>query len=203
MAAEQAAGHRETAANGYLKILECEEDKLDTHIRDFLVDQINLCLYFTGRWQELKTFLESEEKRPNPRSTIPILSISSQQIDSMIKFEATRDPNVVSMSDWNVLSNSADVANEFSSHKMIGLAENTLRGVILRKSNDFDKNLSLCNEIVQNFLQQSLQTRSKEYLNQLTILNHICQKAANQNPNDNNWDSLYVDKTNGSLTLMG
>ena len=205
MAAEQAAGHRETATNGYRKILDNAEN-LDTHIRDFVVDQLNICLYFSGRWKELKEFLITEESRPIPRSTIPIMSISSKQIDSMIKFEETKDPNVVNMADWEILNTGVDIGNEFSSHKMIGLVENSLRSVILNKNQNAEATMKLCNQIVQNYLQESLQTKSNEYLNQLTILNHICRKTMSKKGDEeieNDWKSLYVEKGNGSFTLMG
>jgi PI-3-kinase-related kinase SMG-1 len=122
----------------------------------------------------------------------------------MIKYETSKDPNVVNMSDWEILDATVEVSNEFSAHKMIGMVENTLRCAILKKKDNLEQTISLCNDVVHSFLQQTLLTRSKEYLNQLTILNHICQKLATEGfESDSSWKSLYVDKRNGSLTLMG
>lgn len=56
MAAEQSAGHKELAANGYKDILEHEKD-LDKHVRDFISDQMACCFVFTGQYHELRDLL--------------------------------------------------------------------------------------------------------------------------------------------------
>lgn len=56
MAAEQSAGHKELAAEGYKDILEQEKD-LDKHVRDFIADQIVFCYVFTGQYYELRDLL--------------------------------------------------------------------------------------------------------------------------------------------------
>lgn len=135
LAAEQTAGHKEIAADGFLQILkendESNDIKLHLHIRDFIVDMTTMCLLYSGKLELLHTFLKQEEGRSEQRSTIPICSINSKQVESMIMFDMTSDPNVVNLSSWETLQLDKSVPSDFSCHKMVNLTENTLIGVVL------------------------------------------------------------------------
>lgn len=61
--------------------------------------------------------------------------------------------------------------------------------------------LRRCSNITDNLLQECIRTGSKEYLNQLTIVNHVCNKVMNRY-DMNVIKSLHVNKTFGSITLM-
>lgn len=141
LAAEQTAGHKEVAADGYLVLLKENDDskedaKLHPHIRDFIVDMTTMCLLYSGKLEMLHTFLKHEEHRPEQRSTIPIVSINSKQVESMMMFDKTSDPNVLNLSSWETLQLDKNVPSDFSCHKMVNLTENTLVGVALGKLKD-------------------------------------------------------------------
>lgn len=136
LAAEQTAGHKEVAADGYLHLLKENDDskedtKLHPHIRDFIVDMATMCLLYSGKLEVLYTFLKHEENRSEPRSTIPIISINSKQVESMMMFDKTSDPNVLNLSSWETLQLDKSVPSDFSCHKMVNLTENTLVRVAL------------------------------------------------------------------------
>ncbi|XP_053950535.1 serine/threonine-protein kinase Smg1 [Anastrepha ludens] len=48
--AEQAAGHKEQAADNYEAFLAEHESSLDTRTKDFVVDQLMYCLHYTSQW---------------------------------------------------------------------------------------------------------------------------------------------------------
>lgn len=139
-AADQTAGHKEIAADGYLHLLrendDSNDDKLHPHIRDFIVDMTTMCLLYAGKLETLNKFLKQEECRSEQRSTIPIFSINSKQVESMMMFDRTSDQNVLNLSSWETLQLDKSVPSDFSCHKMVNLTENTLVGVVLGKFKD-------------------------------------------------------------------
>ncbi|XP_059616266.1 serine/threonine-protein kinase Smg1 isoform X2 [Phlebotomus argentipes] len=198
MAAEQAAGHRETAASGYAEILEADQ-KLDLHIREFIADQLVQCLLWSGQWLKLADFLEAEEARAIPRATIPLINVTSDQVRCMIAYDEDESNVEDCLSNWEVLSEDTEFSNNFSYHHIISLAENTIACVFPLETMLSPALVKMCSKILQNGLQEALRTRSQEHLNNLTVLNHICHKIAKE---EYSVDSLSVDKTFGSLTLM-
>lgn len=205
---EQANGHLETAAAGYKNILaNLDESKHDSHFREFIFDQLTLCLANAQEWQELYEMLHSEEARNTPRATIPLLSINSKQIENFIEYQKSKDAAVLEMSDWEVLNNDSNgIANDFSYHRLLSLTENTITNMSIESQNRHIYNTELersCFEIVQSGLQECLRTRSREHLNNLVVMNHICHKVANRNRSGEreNTHSLCVDKSIGSTVL--
>lgn len=204
MASDQAAGHRETATEGYLNLLH-GADKLDPQIRDFIVDQTTISLLYSGRWSDLHEFLIAEEATPNCRVTTPVISITAKQIECVIQYEKTQDCNVFDLASWEVLDNGLNIANNFSTPKIISLVENTIGNIMLGKEEFPEDMAKTCFQIIQSSLQECLRTQSKEFLNQLTILNHVCHKTILQkivNGKCEDMRSLCVDKIYGSFTLM-
>ncbi|XP_058063844.1 serine/threonine-protein kinase Smg1 [Anopheles bellator] len=180
MAAEEAAGHRETAANGFRAILnDPASDGMDRYIRDFIVDQTILSMLFTGCYQELYEFLLSEERRGVPRATIPLITVTAEQILSIVRYEETLDANVIDLSQWELVELGTDIPNDFSCHKTICAVENTLSGIILNcQLDERERMLEACTELVQCYLQECMLTKCREYLFQITITNHILDKIA-------------------------
>ncbi|XP_052872564.1 serine/threonine-protein kinase Smg1 [Anopheles cruzii] len=180
MAAEEAAGHRETAANGFRAILnDPASDGMDRYVRDFIVDQTILSMLFTGCYQELYEFLLAEEGRGVPRATIPLITVTAEQILSIVRYEETLDPNVIDLSQWELVELGTDIPNDFSCHKTICAVENTLSGIILNcQLDERERMLEACTELVQCYLQECLLTKCREYLFQITITNHILHKIA-------------------------
>lgn len=137
MLAELASGHRDTAIEGYLKILndaEMDEDSnLDQYIRDFIVDMVNMALLFTGRWDELLEFLKKEEARTIPRASIPIITITSKQVEGMVKYDETYDARTVDLSSWEMMEQEPDINCNYSCHKLISLTENSLCNYMMGK----------------------------------------------------------------------
>lgn len=205
---EQANGHLEAAAVGYKNILSnLDESKSDAHFREFIFDQLTLCLANALEWQDLLEVLRSEEARNIPRATIPLLSVNSKQIEHFIEYQNSNNAALLDMSDWEVLNGDSNgIANDFSYHRLISLTENTICNMSIESQNKQVNRTELeetCMEIVQSGLQECLRTRSREHLNNLVVLNHICHKVAYRSMNNDqgNTRSLCVDKTFGSATL--
>uniref|UniRef100_A0A182QW22 non-specific serine/threonine protein kinase n=1 Tax=Anopheles farauti TaxID=69004 RepID=A0A182QW22_9DIPT len=204
MAAEEAAGHRETAAFGFRAIL-ADPGGMDRHIRDFIVDQTILSLLFTGDYRQLHEFLLAEESSGSPRATIPLITVTAAQIQSIIAYEETHDVNVIDISQWELIEVDTNVTNNFSSHKMICAVENSLSGILLQEQIvQRERMVDGCTELIQCYLQECLMTRCREYLFQLTITNHILSKITQRFRQVDACDvsSLNVEKQYGTLTLM-
>lgn len=202
---EQANGHLEAAISGYKSILSgIDEAKSDSHFREFIFDQLTLCLANTQEWHELLDILRIEESRNIPRSTIPLLSLHSKQIETLIEYQNCNDMSVFDMADWEVLNRDSNgIAVDFSYHRLISLTENTICHMGMDKK-VYDTELEkMCFDIAQQGLQECLRTKSCEHLNNLVVLNHICHKMAERNVSGERGDarSLMVDKSVGSTTL--
>lgn len=203
---EQANGHLEAAITGYKNILNnLDETKSDAHFREFIYDQLTLCLANASEWHDLLKVLRAEESRNIPRATIPLLSLKSRQIEHIIKFRESNNKAAYEMSDWDVLNGDSNgIANDFSYHRLISLTENTICHISMESQNQAATELEkTCFAIVQSGLQECLRTRSREHLNNLVILNHTCHKVAYRNLTGECEDtrSLCVDKTVGSSVL--
>lgn len=201
---EQAAGHRETAIAGYRAILEsADEPKLDRHVRDFIADQLSMCYYFQNQWADMRDFHKSEEDRPVPRVTIPLMSVTSTQLQYTIDYLETQDRSLLNLSNWEVLDKNTEINNDFSYHKLLSLVENSLcRNFIF--ADEYDEELSqMCFSIIHNSLQECLRTKSREHLNNLTILNHIAYKMTQlRKIGKKNIQAICVDRIFGSATIM-
>uniref|UniRef100_A0A182YCU6 non-specific serine/threonine protein kinase n=1 Tax=Anopheles stephensi TaxID=30069 RepID=A0A182YCU6_ANOST len=213
MAAEEASGHRETAASGFRGILaDPGSVGMDRHIRDFIVDQTILCLLFTGDYRQLYEFLLAEEGSGTPRATIPLITVTAAQISSIIRYEETHDVSVIDISQWELVDVGNNIPNDFSCHKMICAVENSLSGIILQDQiEQRERMIDASTELIQCYLQECLLTRCREYLFQLTITNHILYKIAQRIRSPNvmsgstegcGLGSLNVEKFYGTLTLM-
>ncbi|XP_050074132.1 serine/threonine-protein kinase Smg1 [Anopheles maculipalpis] len=213
MAAEEASGHRETAASGFRGILaDPGSVGMDRYIRDFIVDQTILCLLFTGDYRQLYEFLLAEESSGTPRATIPLITVTATQISSIIRYEETHDVSVIDISQWELVDVGNNIPNDFSCHKMICAVENSLSGIILQDQiEQRERMIDASTELIQCYLQECLLTRCREYLFQLTITNHILYKIAQRirSPNSmcgsaegSGLGSLNVEKFYGTLTLM-
>lgn len=195
----------ETAVAGYRTILESMDEYNDLHLREFIVDQMTLCLANAREWPELLEVLRNEESRNVPRATIPLLSLKSKQIESLLEYQ---EPNGLAhfydLGDWDILKiDSNGIANDFSYHRLISLTENTICNMSLKTKSSNTELERICSEIVQSGLQECLRTKSREHLNNLVILNHICNKIAYRNVlgEQMNTKSLCIDRSFGSTTL--
>lgn len=185
-----------------------DESKSDTHFREFIFDQLTMCLANSQEWQQLFEVLQAEEMRNIPRNTIPMLSVNSKQIEHLIEYEkSTNNDAILEMSEWEILNNDSNgIANDFSYHRLLSLTENTIRNMSMESRTNHVYNTGLeraCIEIVQSGLQECLRTRSREHLNNLVVMNHICHKISNRKLTGEREDnhSLCVDKTFGSTVL--
>lgn len=194
----------ETAVIGYKAILiSPDESKTDPHIRDFLADQLIWCLYNAQQWLELREFLLKEESRPIPRATIPLLSISSSQMNDIIEFSNSNQNAIMELSDWKTLDSPSNASNNFSYNRVISITENTICKLSLLPPNENNNLKQKCIAVVHSGLQECLRTRSKEHLNNLTILNHLCNKLMERSQSTREYRSSFgVDKCFGSITLM-
>lgn len=196
----------ETAVAGYRTILESmDESKCDSHLREFIVDQMTICLANAREWPELLEVLRIEESRNVPRATIPLLSLKSKQIEDLLEYQESKHlAHFYNLSDWDILNTDSNgIANDFSYHRLISLTENTICNMSLDSKPHTTELEQICSDIVQSGLQECLRTTSREHLNNLVILNHICNKIAHRNLTGDlaNTKSLCVDKSFGSTTL--
>lgn len=200
MAADQAAGHREIAADGYNKLL--KDDSFEPSLREFIIDQRNLSLYYSMRYVELKEMLEENEKNPTPRVTIPILDLKANQLDCSIIFDETHDIDEVMdhLSDWKQLDDTREVENNFSCHFILNKAGFTLGHAILKNKPLPD----YCTNVIQSMLQECFRTGSKEYMNQIIIINYLISRCHRPEGNTATRDmkSIYVNKKYGTLALL-
>lgn len=205
---EQANGHIESAISGYRQIWQnCDGSKADQLFRETITDQLIINLANAHDWSELQNVLRIEEERDQIRLTIPLHSLKSKQIEHFIKYEQTKDLAVLDAGDWDTIASDATAAcNDFSSHRLISLTENTVCCMSMMQKMDvtrYDSELmNICSKIAQSGLQECLRTRSREHLNTLVILNHIVQKVSQRfNGETSNGNSLRVDKSFGSTIL--
>ncbi|XP_070506242.1 serine/threonine-protein kinase Smg1 [Chironomus tepperi] len=194
MASEQAAGHREIAADGYAKVL--RDEKLEPKLYDFIADQRKCSLLFTGNMNELKDVLEEEDSRNYKPSNVPILKMTKEQIDNIIIYEKTKDPSTLAgLSLWETLEEGPEISSNYSVHNLISLSENTVAmKFVEQKEGRMEKEAW---EILQTLIQECLRTGSQEYPVQLNIINHLAAKIKNKDV-----QSLEIEKKYGSLTMF-
>lgn len=223
MAAEQACGHREMSAEGYTRILKDEE--LAPEIYDFVNDQRKISTLFAGDFMALYTMVAEEEMSYFKPQNVPILTINAQQLASYVKYDKTKDPAVlIELTDWETLEKGPNVSSNFSVHKLVSstellklrkllkysptlqvsLSENTLSNSILGSENCNDEQQQSSWLVLHTLLQECIRTGSQEYLNYLTLLNHLAHKAMEHKDLNGfkNIGSFGIKKTFGSLTMF-
>lgn len=201
MMGEQTLGNRELAADGYQSILATEENTIDPTIREFIYDQLVLCLLFSRRYTECHKIVAKEEARGEPRLTIPMLMVNTAQMENCIVYHETRDVSLMDLANWEALGDYDKELTDFSYHKLISIAENTIVKLSMTpKANLYDDDsVKHCTDVIQKSIQECLRTKSNEHLSNLVILNHILHKITIQS----DWlHSFEIDKSFGSITLL-
>lgn len=89
-AADQAAGKREAAVEGYLSMVRGDDCPKNAIVREFIVDQVVFCLVFVGQYQKLYEFLMVEEERGSPRVTASVIPLTAAQVAEMMRFEVRK-----------------------------------------------------------------------------------------------------------------
>lgn len=202
MAAEQAAGHREIAAEGYSKIL--KDEQFDPVIYDFINDQRKISMLFSGDLKNLYTIVSEEEMRYFKPQNIPILTINGQQLASYVKYDKTQDPSVLcDLAQWEMLEKGPNVSSNFSVHKLVSLTENTISNSLVGPDYYSEEQEQSSWEIVHALLQDCVRTGSQEYFNYLNLLNHLAHKAVEHRDLNGfkNIESFEMRKKFGSLTI--
>lgn len=176
---------------------------MDRHVRDFIADQLSLCYYFQQQWHDMREFYRDEERRATPRVTIPLISITIQQLDFIIDSARTQDYTLCNLADWELLEKGPDISNDFSYHKLLSLVENTLYHVTLMRPYD-EEMLGVCSIVIRNSLQECLRTKSCEHMLNLMILNHLEHLVQKSKLTGKKIDlrSICVGRNYGSATLM-
>lgn len=204
MAAEQAAGHREIAADGYTRLL--KDEKFEPPIYDFINDQRKISLMYVGDFDAVYAILLDEESRNSKPHTVPILTLTAEQLASYAKYDKTKDPAVLcELTHWEILETAPNVSNNFSVHKMISLTENSLIYALLGNEGYLEEKMPCCSDNVHTLLQECLRTCSQEYLIYLSLLNHFSHKTSEHGTNINgskNIESFEIQKKYGSLTML-
>lgn len=203
MAAEQAAGHREIASDGYTKIM--KEEQLSTEIYEFINDQRKISAQFCGDFNLLYQFISEEKERFYKPQSVPILKVNREQIASYVKYFKTKDPAVLyDLAHWELLEKGPNVSSNFSVHNLVSLTNNSLSNTLLGAQGYNVDMEDIRWEILHTLLQECFRTGSQEYLLHLTLLNQFAHKAvAFRDVNRPvNIESFKVDKKFGSLTMF-
>lgn len=203
MAAEQAAGHREIAADGYIKIL--KDEKLEPAIYDFVNDQRKISLLYSGDFRNLYQTVAEEEMRYFKPQNVPILTISAEQLASYVRYDKTKDPVALcDLTQWELLEKGPNVSSNFSVHRMVSLTENTLSHALLGKGYYCDDKQDSCWDILHTLLQECARTGSQEYLNYLTMLNHLSHKSVEHKDLNGfkNIESFEIKKKYGMFAMF-
>lgn len=205
MVAEQTAGRRETALDGYKAILASSDCPKSIYVQEFIHDQIVLCLLFSYRFHDLYDILIKEESRETPRRTIPILNINSSQVRAMIKYdEDPADRSISDLSNWESLDEVKDCVSDFSYYTTLCLAESAIFKACFPGFLFTNELANNCFEIIHNSLHECLRTKSREHLEYLTFLNHVCHKLTkfSQDRGTVDLQSLCINKSFGSIPLV-
>jgi serine/threonine-protein kinase SMG1 len=212
MAAEQAAGHREIAAEGYSKVL--RDEKLQPALYDFINDQRKISLLFTQNYDEVYSIVIDEEEKDHKPSTIPILKVTKGQVESMLNYDLTRDTSALDdLALWDSLECNSEVPSNFSVHNLIYLTDATLGIAFLDGSQFTSEKKDISWKILHTLLQECVRTSSQEYLIMLNFMNHNANKIVEHLQKQqstisaaatvrNNIESLEIEKKYGSLTML-
>lgn len=129
--------------------------------------------------------------------------MTSKQAECMIEFDETQLLDMSVLTEWDCLEVDRDIRNDFSYYRLISLAENTLGKVIFTKDAVVDQSLDLCFDVFNSALQECLRTKSKEHLNNITVLNHLCHQVYDlKNGKTVDFSSICIDKSYGSSILF-
>lgn len=203
LAAEQAAGHREIAADGYKRIL--KEEKFEPQIFDFINDQLKISLMFAGDFEAAHAIVADEESRNFKPQNVPILTLTSEQLASYAKYDKTRDSSVLlELSQWEMLDSAPEVSNIFSVHKLVSLTDNTLAFALVGHDHYSEDKMPSCQDNIHTLLQECFRTGSQEYLIYLSLLNHLSHKTIQQldEIGSKKIESFEIQKKYGSLTMF-
>lgn len=201
---EQANGHIETAVAGYRQIWH-QADETRTLLSETIADQLILNLADAHEWTELHDVFRIDEMYDTARLTVPRHSLTMNQVETMMEYERSKDLAVLDLGNWDTIAaDSLANARDFSSHRLVALAENTVCNIAMLQCRDqerHDAKLVTCAKIARAGLQECLRTGSREHINSLVVLNHICHKLTQRyNGESVNGRSLRVDKSFGSKT---
>lgn len=209
MAAEQAAGHREIAADGYTKVL--KDEKVDSPLYNFISDNRKISLLFSANFEDLLQIIIEEEKSGYKPSAPVVMNMKKEQVISCIRYDQTLDPQALNdLADWDTLETGNEgVDTNFSVHNLIWLTEGTIGHTFLNDAKISSDQKNTMWEITHSLIQECIRTNSQEYFINLNIFNHLAHKAINyhqklMNPAaaiKNNVETLQVEKKFGSLTM--
>ncbi|XP_055526666.1 serine/threonine-protein kinase Smg1 isoform X2 [Wyeomyia smithii] len=134
---------------------------------------------------------------------IPKVKIHCSKVQSWIEYEHTKDKNAIDMADWEQVDFGTDILNNFSCHKMVSDTENSIAAIfMLQHTPEKEEKVRMCSEVIHSALQECLLTKSREYLFQMTITNHIAYIAQLPDCTADDLKSIRVDKQYGSFTIM-
>lgn len=128
--------------------------------------------------------------------------MTSRQVECMIEWEETQTCDITTLTEWDCLEIDRDIRNDFSYYRLISLAENTLGKSVFTEETVDEKLIDLSSDVFHSALQECLRTKSKEHLNTITVLNHLCYKVMNvKQGKSTDFSSVYIDKSYGSSIL--
>ncbi|XP_055909160.1 serine/threonine-protein kinase Smg1 [Eupeodes corollae] len=196
-ASEHASGRREVAADGYASVLASDE-KIDSHVREFLGDQMFDCLYFTNQWVRLRNHLGDVQSEK--RDTLPVFGISPNQLEVMenLYHDYNADISVLELSKWeNLETKPKELSSNFSCYKVLSSLRSTLTASTL--SGD-GSDLAVCSKLIKAGLQESMQKQYSEHLHDFTILNHVACKLQDKNDACDTFDAYLATEDSATLT---
>jgi PI-3-kinase-related kinase SMG-1 len=196
--ADQASGKKELAAEGYEKLL--KEQDVDGHLRDFLEDQLSICLLYSAQYERMyERALSLEKSGPRQRVTIPIAGYTTEQARVCVEFDTTNDYSILpQMSCWEQLEEEPNVSSISSVHPLIFQSSGSLFDAITKESVVPEK----VTKVISTLLTECLRSGSKEFLNILVFLNFLSRKTYERNIRTNDMKGVYINKKYGSYALL-
>ncbi|XP_037938789.1 serine/threonine-protein kinase Smg1 [Teleopsis dalmanni] len=182
-ASDQAAGRRETASIGYAKILDEFDDSIDACVKDFIINQLWDCYYYTGQWTKMRKLLERFTTFKHNSVITNIRSDAHIDVmEALIKGYHSENEKVKMREAFLQLSNWSFDNNEGEDHlKANYVTVQKLEDICLTLSVEVNPNISQeVHNSIQTYLNQSLFNDCiNEWSNlttDLVILNHAYNK---------------------------
>ncbi|XP_037824914.1 serine/threonine-protein kinase Smg1 [Lucilia sericata] len=209
--AEQASGHLEKAATGYLYTLHDENNKsMDSYMKEFIQKQLTECFYHTARWSEIPAITQETIYSKQHLQIMENIyqSVGYQQYNWQNEELTTA---LVELTEWPEELTNKEKTNytpkleTYSYYEVLRKLQDSC--IINANSTDLKQGVY---ESVRNSVQQGIREgllRSYEpgfnnnQLNELMILNHITQKLHLQQNINISYKSNCLDTKMSSLLL--
>lgn len=192
--AEQAAGHKEQAAEGYMYLLNEQDAKMDAYIKEFLTDQLFDCLYYTNQWNKLCEVVKGAESIKRETIMLSCAQNQAQLVALQNLYYSYAHPQsqevqtaLHELTNWTNIDEtqkSTSSKENFSYYSLIKKIESNFIANIVANDGVTPSPPIGLQEALHSGLQESFQRANcnntssniPEHLTDFIILNHVAQK---------------------------